>query len=436
MRRLYVGLFCLFGYVLVQAQGTSTDQMALNPVLLEKKMQKSNEDIKDEKNAAKAKTWLKRGELFQDINDVNIEFLRLGMGSKEAKLYLKEPMEVKTVEKDGKSQQEYVYDRINLFFENDALVNWEETKVIHPDPLPVALEAFNKALELDEKGKIKDDVKEDMDKLKKQFDAKAILAFRSKNFEGAVKNFEWELKCTESPIYDNMIDTVIIFNTALAAKNAGDHEKAIKYFRKSADLGYGGSDTYYLLKNEYMALKDSTKALETLEEGYKLYPDTFLLLVEIANYHLTAGNAEEGLKFLKLALEKDPSNPDIYFAMGTLYEKLGDQEKALERYKKTLEFDPEYFSAWYNIGALHFNTAVEMYDQANSLENPKEYQAARKNADEELKKAQEPMEKAHEINPKDPSCLETLKTVYYRLQMEDRYNEIMEEINKLKDVNQ
>ena len=68
---------------------------------LEKKLVSSDEDIKDPKKSSDPRTWFNRGELFQDINDVNTEFLRLGMGSSEVQLFLKAPKEVKTVEKVG-----------------------------------------------------------------------------------------------------------------------------------------------------------------------------------------------------------------------------------------------------------------------------------------------------------------------------------------------
>jgi len=406
-------------------------QVALNPATLEKKMAKSNEDILDEKANIKAKTWMTRGELFQDIKDVNIQFVYLGMGTQEAKIIMKEPKEIKTMEEGETIQQEYVYERINLIFENDALVTWKETKVIHPDPLPVALEAYNKALELDEKGKLAEKVLENLQRMKKQFENDAILAFQSKEFGKAVVAFEWILECNKSSVYENAIDTIIIYNTALAAKNDGDHEKAVEYFRKSADLGYGGSDTYYLLKTEYDTLKNSDMALQTLEEGYNLYPDTFLLIIELVNYHLTAGNADEGLKWLDIAKSKEIDNPSIFFAQGTLYEKIGQKELALEAYNNALEIDPDYFNAHFNIGALYFNNAVELYDAANLKEDPKEYETAKALADEELKKARGPMEKAHELMPTDAATLETLKTIYYRLQMEDKYQEVMEKIKNL-----
>lgn len=431
MKRILVCLFVMGGVLLARAQEEATVS-TLNFTALQKKLEKSNQAIQNEKAKLKAKTWSDRGELFQDIADVNIQFIRMGMSSAETKLYMKEPKEIKTEESEGKQRQIYVYDRINLIFENDELVNWVETMTIHPDPLPMALEAYKKALELDVKGgNFNKAIYQNMERLKRQLEINAILAFTNKDFSKAVICFENIMECSKTEVYNNYIDTIVIYNAGMAAKSAGDHQKAAQYFKRAAEIGYGGSDTYYLLKNEYMALGDSALALETMEKGFEMYPDTFLLLIEIVNYHLAAGHSEEGLKYLSLAREKEPTNPSIYFAQGTLYEKMGQTDKAMESYSDAIKVDSNYFNAYFNIGALYYNKAVELYDIANEKTDTKEYNAARIVADNELRKALAPMEKAHSLDPKDRATLETLKTIYYRLQMDDKYQEVLKEIKDL-----
>jgi len=430
MRQLIIiSIFLLTGFLISHAQEVSTP--TLNYDALERKLEKSDEQIKDEKKSINAKTWFKRGELLQDINDVNTEFVRLGMGKTEAELLLNQPNEVRTIEEEGTKKEMYVYDRINLIFENDALVNWEETEVIHPNPLPEAFEAYKKVLELDDQGKYDSRIKDNLERLKRQFEEKAVMGFNKKDYDMSVKAFENIVKISDTRVYEEQIDTIIIYNAALAARNAGDHEKAIEYFKKAIDLGYGGSDAYYLLKTEYITVNDSNAAIKTLEEGYKNYPDTTLLLIEIVNYYLTSGDSEKGLQYLELAQQQEANNPDIYFAQGTLFEKVGDKEKAMEMYNKAIEINPEYFNAYFNKGALYYNNAVEMYEEANKIEELEAYNKAKAKADEELKKAIAPLEKAYEINPEERATLETLQTIYYRLQMTDKYEEVKKKLSEM-----
>lgn len=422
MKRILITVILITCVMMARAQDPAVAM--LNYGQLEKKLVKSNADIKDEKKSTKAKTWISRGELFQDINDVNIEFLRFGMPTVETKLYYNEPTEIRTKEEGGVVTEEYVYERIIVTFENGNLTDWEEIKKIHENPLPEALAAYKKAMELDIEGKLNEKLLDNFNRFKRQCENKAIMSFTHQDFDGAVEFFELILEASETRVFEGVADTVIIYNTALAAKNADDHKKAAEYFRKAIDLNYGGSDAYYLLKNEYMILEDSAAAIATLEEGFGKYPDTSLILIEIVNYYLTAGDAEKGLAYLELAEKKESKNPSIFFAKGTLFEKVGEDEKALVAYQQALDIDPEYFNAYFNIGALYYNNAVELYDVANSKEDLDEYNAAKSIADAELTKTVQPMEKAHELRPNDKAVLETLQTVYYRLQMMEKYEEV------------
>jgi len=171
--------------------------------------------------------------------------------------------------------------------------------------------------------------------------------------------------------------------------------------------------------------------LEALQRGFELYPDTSLILFELVNYYLAIGDADEGMRYLTLAQEKESGNPSIYFAKGTLYERMGEKEKAMEAYKESLVVDPEFFNSWFNIGALHFNNAVELYDVANTKEDLDEYNAAKEAADTELKKGIEPMEKAYELNPDEKATLETLQTIYYRLGMTEEYEAIKAKLESM-----
>ena len=50
------------------------------------------------------------------------------MTDTEAKLYLKEPNEVKTNGKGGAIIEDHVYDRITLTYRNGVLMDWIETE--------------------------------------------------------------------------------------------------------------------------------------------------------------------------------------------------------------------------------------------------------------------------------------------------------------------
>ena len=90
------------------------------------------------------------------------------------------------------------------------------------------------------------------------------------------------------------------------------------------------------------------------------------MLVELINYYLTAGESEEALQYLNMAKEGDPGNKSYHFAEGTLYDKMGNEEKAVAAYEEAIEIDPTYFDAYYNLGVMYYNKAVEYFTEANN----------------------------------------------------------------------
>lgn len=439
MKRLNLFIVLIFSTLMVvnAQQPTGTTAM-LNFDVLAKKLEKSNKQIEHPKKSVKAKTWLKRGELFQDINDVNTELLRPEMPATEIKLYYKEPNEIKTVEKDGVQQEVYVYDRVTLTLENGVLKSWEETEKIHEKPLESAINSYKKVVELDPDKKLEDDLTENLDRLKRQLEEEGILAFTQKEYKEAYRYFDMYIDVNDFYVYEGVVDTVIYYNAGLSAMNAKMYDDAAKYFQKAAEYNYGGENLYFYMKDVYMAKGDSANALKALQDGFTTNPESNLLLVELINYYLTKGESEEALEYLEIAKKSDPGNKSFYFAEGTLYDKMGDKKNAIEAYKNALEIDSNFFDAYYNLGVLFYNGAVELFTKANNTMDNEEYNKLRKQAEEELKKAVPYMEKAMETvdQEKDPdsyiATLETLKTLYYRLQEEEKHKEVVEKLEQFR----
>jgi tetratricopeptide (TPR) repeat protein len=420
MKRFGISLILLLALIInVDAQTTAVTSLNYNA--LEKKLVKSDADIQNPKKNTKAKTWLERGELFQDINDVNIEFLRPEMQLSELKIYFPdEPKEIKTeTGEDGVTREIHVHERINLIIENGVLKTWEETQVIHEEPLKMALKAFIKTSELDADKKLEKNLLESLQRLKKQAETKGIMAFTSQDYENAHRYFALCAKTGQQDVFEGGVDTVIYYNAGLAAVNAKMYDEAIEYFQLAKKYNYGGENLYYYLKNVYIEKGDSANAEKTLQEGFKNLGSN-LMVFELINFYLTQGKSVEALEYLKLGLEADPSNKTLYFALGTTYDQLDEHEEALKAYKKAIELDNTYYDAYYNLGVMYYNTAVELYKQANNETDNDKYNALREEADEVLKNAVEPMERASEIEGGKVEVWETLKTIYYRLQMDDK----------------
>jgi tetratricopeptide (TPR) repeat protein len=320
----------------------------------------------------------------------------------------------------------------------------ENYKKLDSDPLTKALASYKKAIELDTKDKYGKSLKIKFTLLTSDLTNQAIQAFNDDNYKLALQSFEQILELNDVPVMkaDNpgMIDTVILFNAGLAAYNAKDYDKAIKYYKEVATHNYNEGRTYVLIASTYELKQDTVNALTTLQEGFEKYPEDTQILVKMINIYLNTNKTDEAMKYLDLAIKKDPENASFYFAQGTLFDRIEQPDGAIKSYEAAIELNEDYFDANYNLGALYYNKGVKQIEIANALPSNisvENYTAEKDKANIWFDKSLPYMERCHVINNKDVPTLESLKNLYYRLMSKDsekwdpKYREIEEQLNNL-----
>lgn len=313
------------------------------------------------------------------------------------------------------------------------------------DPLPVAYQSYKKALELDPKYEYKDEIKVAMLGINQSIFNDGLKDFNEKEFTKALSKFETVLQMTPN-------DTSAIVNCALAADKAGEKQKAVTYYERVISMGYKDPAIYSSLIHAYKDLGQNDKAAATLKAARTAYPNDNNFMIEELNGVLTSGDDKKAAEMLDQAIKADPSNASLYFAAGTVYDKLANPRdpkgeelakptnytelvnKSAAYYEDAIKHNDKYFDAYYNLGALYFNQGAELANQANllPLNKQKEVDALNKQAAEKLKKAEPYLEKALELEPKDMSTLQSLKQLYVRTEQTEKYNEIKKKIEAAK----
>ena len=234
------------------------------------------------------------------------------------------------------------------------------------------------------------------------------------------------------------IDTPVVYYAGLAAEKAKDYKSAVTYFKQITKLEYGKDDAekasmYFLLAKTYKEQNDTVHYLKTLNKGIEKYPNgSSPLVVELINYYLSSGKTDEALNYLNVGIKKDTTNPDFYFARGSLYDvNLKQPEKAIPDYKKSLELKPDYFDANYNLGALYYNQAVDIIKKAQDETDNDKYNKMMDKAKSIMKVALPYLEKAYSINDKDKNTMVSLKELYYRLGQVDKSKAIGDKLKEL-----
>ncbi|PZX15344.1 TPR repeat protein [Breznakibacter xylanolyticus] len=310
-----------------------------------------------------------------------------------------------------------------------------------------ALEFFQKARELDQKGDEKGKGIGRYDKeltlaltfFKSDLTNVGVGGFEKERYDMAFKAFEGILSVNEMAGI-TAIDTTIIYNCALAAYNDKNWEQAEKYFQKTISYNYAGGDAILLLHQVFTTTNDSVKMAANLKNGFEKYPNDDRILTTLINYYLSSRQNQEALAYLNKAIEKDPNNPSFYYARGVLHDQSKNFDAAQTDYNKCIEIDSNYFNALYNLGVMFYNKGVERNNQANELTDMKAFNKARDEANGYFKSSLPFMEKAYTvIDAKEGatasdkiSVLESLKSLYYRFDDLSNYNRVNDLINSMR----
>lgn len=328
-------------------------------------------------------------------------------------------------------------------------VDWPKTYIVaaelararfkkQKDPalLNKAFDHYMKAIELDklDKGRFEKEIKVALTFFVNEMTNAGIEAFNAEKFGDAASVFENVLKINALDMFAGEaegVDTAIVYNTALAAYNAQDWDLATRYLKRSIELNYGGGDAVLLLDQVYSNSGDSALMPINLQQGFIKYPEDDRILTQLINYYLETKQNDRALEYLDQAVEKDPDNSSFYYARGVLNDQSKNFESALNDYQKASEIDPEYFDALYNMGVIYFNQGVEQMNVANEKTDFKEFEKEKAKSDSLFKESLPYMERANKLKPEDAGVLESLKGLYYRFEMNDKYDKVKDKLDSM-----
>lgn len=318
----------------------------------------------------------------------------------------------------------------------------EKFKNLDPDPLPKALESYKKAYEYDAKKEFTEDIFAKLNWQRNNYFNQAVDNYNKKLYKDAMLAFESGANALATI---GMADTISLFYAAACASLAQEREKAKEYYNELIKGNAKSPAIYISLSDVYRQEKDSANALRVVKMGQQIYPNDLKLFLAETNIYLTFGNTEKALTNLKLAIQKDSSNPTVFFALGTIYDNISNDtanpEKvcneafndAINAYKSAIKLNPDYFEPNYNLGALFVNKAALINDQANKLPLDKdaEFNKLKGEADKYLGQALPYLEKASELQPSDINTLYSLKQIYVRTKQVEKLKIVNEKIDSL-----
>lgn len=261
-----------------------------------------------------------------------------------------------------------------------------------------------------------------------------IAAIAVKYFQAGIDNFNNQVFPTAAVNFRKSYeiskngaqpDTSALVNAALAYQRGNMFEDAINNYVELKDLGYNQVDLYKNMAACYLGLDNDAKALEMIQAGLEMFPNDPGMTIEKVNLYLKEGRGEEAITDLNKLHEMDPNNASILFILGTIFgddtREIFDPDRAIEFYKETLNVNPKFYDAAYNLAALYINLANKKKVEADKLGFSKAEQEQYANLMQEreaiLREGLPYAQEAYEAQPSDDAMKRALKSYYVNLNM-------------------
>ncbi len=420
MKRLFL---TVLGLALVAApalraqslEGIGLTVEKVNVDKLKSAIAKSNAEIADAKKNTKAATWIKRGEAFVDADAKPVNGLFTGLDEATLKTTYGNAA-IENIKLGDTEYVVYTYEHFKAYVKAGKLEFHTPVTVIDPAALDKAYEAFAKAYDLD-KNSVKK-VNAGMLNVQNKSMENGSAYYTLKEFKTAADNFRRAYKASAHPAVNN-IDTTSLFYAGFLGTIAGDYKTALDDLNKAIELDYGAEgETYYYKFHCLYNLGDEQGALETLEYAITLYPNNDSILEGLLSLYSSGDKDPTSLipKVLN-AIEQNPTNAGLYLGLARVYDKLDQQDNAIEAAKKAASLTPGDFYASYFAGLFTVKKGDAMDSDLRNMTitSRAQYQQALAEVNEVYAQAVAPLEKALSLNPSELATVELLKNLTFRL---------------------
>ena len=406
------------------------------------KIEKSDADIADAKKNAKASTWINRGKALYEAAVEPTKSLFVNMDAAMLKLAVGEPSATKQVTLLNVPYEAWEYPYFIAYIKDGKVVTWTQTDWVLKEAPAMAIEAYNKAYEIDPKSAAK--AKDGLQQISDFCSQVGNTGIDTGEYVAAADAYATAFQAQSSPAYGAAADPALLYyagylRTVDGAANPASFVIGADYLNKALELGYNDEEgnIYYYLFHCYYGQKDADKAnvlkaKDALVAGIKKFPKNERILDGLVQLYTnpedSVGDPADLVALIDAAIESNPENVDLWFGRGRIFYALKDYDQSIESFKKVVELKPDLFEGNYYLGVFYTIKGDALNKEMNEKQYSSQavYDADLKVVNDVYKDAVPWFEKAHQIKPDDVDTLEFLKSICFRLRDEagimEKYN--------------
>ena len=216
------------------------------------KIEKSDADIADAKKNAKASTWINRGKALYEAAVEPTKSLFVNMDAAMLKLAVGEPSATKQVTLLNVPYEAWEYPYFIAYIKDGKVVTWTQTDWVLKEAPAMAIEAYNKAYEIDPKSAAK--AKDGLQQISDFCSQVGNTGIDTGEYVAAADAYATAFRAQSSPAYGAAADPALLYyagylRTVDGSAHPSSFGQGAEYLKKAIDLGYTdeeGNIYYYL----------------------------------------------------------------------------------------------------------------------------------------------------------------------------------------------
>jgi tetratricopeptide (TPR) repeat protein len=429
---------------------TTANAQRVNTAAELKKLEKAEADIANPKKNTKAATWVSYANAYTNAFIVPTKELSRGVPEQVLMMNVGQPLDAFYGEFAGQQAVVVCYEYVDVYIVNGMIQGWNQKKAVAENLAITAIEAYEKAYAMDPKqeSKIAAGAAPLVNSLMEQGDALNNMG----KVKEAAEAFELAYRA-QSIVPSLGADANSLFNAGMlyaitASSTTGEEAQAAfkkgeEVISKALSTGYAdeAGNIYYYLFHCYYGQKEAdrefylAKAKEALLTGIQLYPKNTTILDGLMQFYTAeegVGDPAELVEMIENSLKDDPTNYDLWFGRGRVYNALKNYDECVASFMKCAELRPTEYEPNFYTGYFIIEKANAALTTLNSNTDIDYEQYGVENAKINLIFAEAIpwLEKAYEANPTDFAAVEYLNQLCYRVRdldgMMDKYNKYHE----------
>ena len=205
------------------------------------KIEKSDADIADAKKNAKASTWINRGKALYEAAVEPTKSLFVNMDAAMLKLAVGEPSATKQVTLLNGPYEAWEYPYFIAYIKDGKVVTWTQTDWVLKEAPAMAIEAYNKAYEIDPKSAAK--VKDGLQQISDFCSQVGNTGIDTGEYVAAADAYATAFQAQSSPAYGAAADPALLYyagylRTVDGSAHPSSFGQGAEYLKKAIDLGY------------------------------------------------------------------------------------------------------------------------------------------------------------------------------------------------------